>query len=552
MNITLKNISSLHKMRNLADTDVPEIGAVKLFQGERFSYQVAVISPDAEFVSVKVLGDLKDYVKLYVVKDAVMDFPTYGEGDDNYLTKEPGIMPDILVPLEEQNGMIRRLDNTFSTLWVSVCIPENMKAGDYRFTLEFEKIFVRFNHGEEKQVAEKSLDITVMEGCVPKQSTLFTQWFHADCIASAHKAEIFSEYHWELIEKYIKMAAELGINLILTPVITPPLDTAQGTRRPCVQLTDIERKDGKYLFDFSKLGRWISICKKYGIEHFEICQLFSQWGIEYAPNIKVKENGKEEFMFGWHVKAQDASYKEFLQAFIPALIEHLKKEGVFENCYFHISDEPQAVHLENYSYAYNLLKPLIGNAKTMDALSRVEFYEKGLVDCPVCAINHIEPFVEKNPKHLWGYHCCSQWNNVSNRFLSMPLARTRIIGLQIYKYNLEGFLQWGYNFYFSQYSLYEINPYETTSADGAFPSGDAFSVYPGKEGPLPSIRAVVFQEAMQDVEICKMLEAKIGREKTIELIEQEANMKLTFEAYPQDTHFLPNLMQKMKEKILEK
>ena len=134
----------------------------------------------------------------------------------------------------------------------------------------------------------------------------------------------------------------------------------------------------------------------------------------------------------------------------------------------------------------------------------------------------------------------------------MPLARTRIIGLQIYKYNLEGFLQWGYNFYFSQYSLYEINPYETTSADGAFPSGDAFSVYPGKEGPLPSIRAIVFQEAMQDVEICKMLEAKIGREKTLELIEQEANMKLTFEAYPQDTHFVPNLIEKMKEKILEK
>jgi len=552
MNVSIKNISSLEKIRSVDDLNVKEINSVKLFKGERYSYQVVLSSENLSFFKIELESEISEYVSAYIVKDAVMDMVKYPNTiDTNFIADEPGVMPDILVPLEEQKQMAR-IHNGFVTVWINVCLPEDIKPGKYHISCVAETV-----DGQKSKFtpeifrASKNMYITVEDAVVPVQSTLFTQWFHADCVATAHKVEIFSEAHWELLDKYIKMAADSGINLILTPVITPPLDTAYGTRRPCVQLTGVEYIDGKYSFDFSKLGRWIAICKKHGINHFEICQLFSQWGIEFTPNILVKENGEEYFKFGWHVKANDESYREFLEAFIPSLVDCLKAEGVFENCYFHISDEPSKEHLENYTYARNLLKPLIGNAKTMDALSNIDFCEAGLVDCPVCAIDHIMPFVEKNVKNLWGYYCCGQFEKVSNRFLSMPMWRNRIIGLQIYKFNLQGFLQWGYNFYFSQYSLYEINPYVTSCADGGFPSGDSFSVYPGANGPLSSTRAVVFREALQDVELCKMLEAKIGRKKAIEFIENEAGMEITFEDYPHGSEFIPGLMAKIKDIVAE-
>lgn len=552
MNISMKNISSLEKIRSVDDLNVKEINSVKLFKGERYSYQIVILSEDIRFIKIDVESEISEYVTAYIVKDSVMDMAKYNDTlDTNYITSESGVMPDILVPLEKQKKMAR-LHNGFVTVWVNVCLPEDIKPGKYHISCKTEAVDAK-NSKSSHEVFEESKDmyITVENEVVPPQSTLFTQWLYADCIAIVHKVEIFSESHWELIDKYIKMASESGINLILTPVITPPLDTAYGTHRPCVQLTSIEYDGGKYKFDFSRLGRWISICKIHGISHFEICQLFSQWEIEYSPNILVKENGKEHFKFGWHVKAQDENYKEFLEAFIPALIDYLKSEGVFENCYFHISDEPGNEHIENYTYAHNLLKSLICDAKTMDALSNIDFCKAGLVDCPVCSIDHIKPFIEENVKNLWGYYCCSQNEKVSNRYLSMPMWRNRIIGLQIYKFNLQGFLHWGYNFYFSQFSMYEINPYVTSSADGGFPSGDAFSVYPGVNGPLSSTRAVVFREALQDVELCRMLEAKIGREKAIEFIENEAGMEITFEDYPLDSEFIPELMAKIKDIVAE-
>ena len=54
-----------------------------------------------------------------------------------------------------------------------------------------------------------------------------------------HNVPVYSEKHWELIDKYMSLAHDVGINLILTPVITPPLDTAKGTKRTCTQLASV-------------------------------------------------------------------------------------------------------------------------------------------------------------------------------------------------------------------------------------------------------------------------------------------------------------------------
>ena len=98
-------------------------------------------------------------------------------------------------------------------------------------------------------------------------------------------------------------------------------------------------------------------------------------------------------------------------------------------------------------------------------------------------------------------------------------------------------------------SLYPINPYTTTSADKAFQSGDAFSVYPGKNGPIKSIRAEVFFEGLQDISVCRKLEEFIGHDAVVEMIENAAGMCLTFEDFPRNAEFIPNLMERMKEKI---
>ena len=155
---------------------------------------------------------------------------------------------------------------------------------------------------------------------------------------------------------------------------------------------------------------------------------------------------------------------------------------------------------------------LLDGWMVIDALSDYAFYERGLVEHPVPANNHIQPFADHGVPDLWTYYCCAQGVEVPNRFFSMPSARNRIMGLLMYLYEIKGFLHWGYNFYNSGFSRKHIDPFYDTHADYSFPSGDAFLVYPGPDGEAySSLRAQVQLEGLQDLRALQKLEEKIGR-----------------------------------------
>lgn len=194
--------------------------------------------------------------------------------------------------------------------------------------------------------------------------------------------------------------------------------------------------------------------------------------------------------------------------------------------YFHISDEPSQEQFDSYKAAKEVVEKDLEGYQMMDALSDYEFYEKGLVSQPVCAVNHIQPFLEKRPEKLWGYYCTGQYVDVTNRFIVQPGYRTRILGTQMYKYQLDGFLHWGYNFYNAEHSIFPIDPYRCTDAAGAFPSGDPFLVYPGADGePEESLRIMLMDEAMSDLCAMNYLEELAGRDVVMSCIEPEVERK---------------------------
>ena len=513
--------------------------------GQSFSYQIALQTPERVELSAQVESPVAPWVKLYAVVNTVMDVACYSSADDDYITKEPGIMPDMLLPMEGKDALMH-LTNQAGAIWVQVQVPENTPAGRYPVTVKLHAVTLK----EQMDIAS-TMVVEVLGQNLPAQQTRFTQWFYVDCIADVHKVAIYSEAHWELIEKYIALAKSLGLTMLLTPVITPPLDTAVGTQRPNVQLVKMKKQGDRYVFDFTLLQRWVDICHKYGIEEFEMSHLFSQWGLSATPNIWITEDGEEKLMFGWHVPAKSDEYRDFLGQFLPALIAWLKNAGIKEHTWFHISDEPHAEHIENYRYTKELIVPLIDGCTTIDALSDYDFYANGLVEIPVTKNDRIEPFLAHKLPRQWVYYCCSQNQLVGNRYLAQPSYRNRILGLQIYKFGCEGFLHWGFNFYNSRRSLKNINPFMYTGGDQGFPSGDPFSVYPVEGGVVPSLRAVIFQEALQDIEVCRLLESYIGKEAVVDMIDEAAGEPLTFSCYPRNSRYIPDLIRKMLQKIEE-
>ncbi len=493
-------------------------------RGESLSFQLAVRGMESTDSRLYISCNSDFEAQLFRVGYVPSELAAYPTSKcRKYITKKSGLFPDPLFPLDR--GALTVTASEWTSIFVTVKIPNACDSGDKTLLLTVAD--------KERIVDRTSFAFTVLDATLPPQKTEFAQWFHADCIADVHGVKVFSKKHWSLMEKYMRLAGENGITSILTPVFTPPLDTLVGGERTTVQLVSIFKNDTQYDFDFSLLQRFTALARTAGISKIEIAHLFTQWGAGFAPKIIVRENGKTKKLFGWKTKAMSAEYKNFLSQFIPALILELEKEGYDKSrVMFHISDEPSQEHLAAYQNAVEFVKPLVGEYPIYDALSNIEFYKNRLVERPVVSISHIHHFIDAEVSHLWGYYCCAQGEDVSNRFMSMPAARNRIIGLQLYKFGIEGFLHWGYNFYSTQYSKMQIDPYKITDAGKAFPSGDAFSVYPYKDGVIPSTRLIVFKQALDDIRLLSLIEEKIGKTETVALIDKLCGTELTFKEYP--------------------
>ena len=154
---------------------------------------------------------------------------------------------------------------------------------------------------------------------------------------------------------------------------------------------------------------------------------------------------------------------------------------------------------------------------------------------------------------MWTYYCIAQYKDVANLFIAQPSARNRIFGVQLYKYDIEGILQWGYNYYNNQYSTYSIDPYAVTDADGFVPAGDAFQVYPGADDkPQESLRLMVTQQALYDLRAFQWLEQLTDKKFVMELIEGGLSEPIRFDRYPKTDGYLLNLRARVNREIAKR
>ena len=530
MDFKTGQVSSLQRVFLDGRCDLTEHNCDSVLKGERYSYQIAYKSSEKFFAEIVIDSPLSQFITVRSVGNVPSELPVY-ESDCEFCERnEPGLFPDVLFPIENNRVLIKR--QNYYALWITVDLPKDTDAGDYEIKIKLKK--------DGETISENIFGLHVINAVLPEQRLIYTQWFHSDSIANYYKIPVFCEKFWALVESFIKAAVHTGVNMLLTPVFTPPLDTEIGGERLTVQLVDVKLENGKYSFGFDRFIRWVRLAQKCGIKYFEISHLFSQWGAKYTPKIVAEVNGRQKRIFGWETSADSIEYAEFLSAFIPQLIKIICSLGIEKSTFFHISDEPNEDQIESYSMAKRTVAPLLEDFPIIDALSDYSFYESGIINNPIPCTNDIESFIEKGFPHPWTYYCCGQGGKLSNRFFGMPLSTTRIIGFQLFKYGIEGFLQWGFNFYNSQYSLRSIDPFAVTDADSAFPSGDSFTVYPGKSGAIESVRSEVFFQALQDMRALTLLCDRIGKKRTIAAVEADFGI-ITFFDYPRGTEKMLNL-----------
>ena len=170
---------------------------------------------------------------------------------------------------------------------------------------------------------------------------------------------------------------------------------------------------------------------------------------------------------------------------------------------------------------------------------------------PIVCTNHAEEFYGKT-KHLWVYYTGGFANGgLANRKLNCTAERNRMLGVQMYMRDIEGFLHWGYNYWYGPLSQGIADPRtEPGNFSGGSP-GSAFLVYPAANGEcIESIRQRIFYEAVNDMRALKRLETLYGKRNTRRFVTDYFG-EVTFNTHLGDAEHLLTFRALVNRKIAE-
>lgn len=523
-----KIISSLEKVfiDDKIDAFAP-LTHLTALKNERFSFQMIYVDegPDytfevRPFVDLILGGELAEHATVRDVRNVPVDRPVNPEKyDGQYLRTTPGIYPDLLTPLR-YGGRVVPSRNKLRSLWIEI-EPDGSLHGrtELSLTLSYKGVSVT-----------ETVLIDIIPTDLPKHGVNFTQWFYCDCIADYYNLPAWSEEHWKIVENFARLYAKRGRNMIYTPLLTPALNVLPPFERTPSQLVDVTVTDGEYSFGFDKLDRWVDMCDRIGIEYFEISHFFDQHRAAHSAKVYAVVDGSIKQIFTWDTLSDDPEYVRFLREMVSAFLAHMKARGDDGRCYYHISDEPYLEYIDHYTKIKNSVADILEGYPIMDALSDYDFYKTGSVPMPVPTTESAMTFIEAGVEDLWVYYACGQLVGYSNAYVAMPSWRTRSIGMQLYKYNIAGFLHWGYNYYNNRASADAINPYLDLGGEDWVPAGDTFAVYPGNGGvPLESIRSLTMDEAMQDIRAMRLAESYTSHGEVVRAMEAALGREITFD-----------------------
>lgn len=413
--------------------------------------------------------------------------------------KIPGLCPDPLY--DEQTSQIGPMAT--GVFWISLYVPASVAAGLKKGSIQF-SLINRFGYmgwdNPEKFTVDLPFQVAVADVTLkPRENFPVTIWLSADSIWEYYKIEPFSDRFWELAEAYIKNLTDHNINVIYTPIFNI---RAEDLRTPAQFLKVRKTGPDKYEFDFSDVRRWISLAKKHGAAFVEFGHFFSPAPESAAYPQKIYERWDKlgEKLWPSNTPATSDTYRKFLQQFIPQFKAMLEEEQVLDKSLFHLADEPDGKDAINrYRAARQLLRDIAPWMKVMDAMSEPHFATERLSDMPIPSIVTANKFTAAGCP-AWVYYCCGPRDGYIQRLLDTPLWKIRMTGWLFYHLKAQGFLHWGYNYWFKFCTDQIADPFQDAS-NGAWPGmpyGDTFAVYPGPNGPLDSIRWEIFGESLQD------------------------------------------------------
>jgi hypothetical protein len=387
--------------------------------------------------------------------------------------------------------------NETQPVWLTINIPVVTNPGIYSGWVTLTgKIENRPFH------LKKAIAVKVYPVKVEKTSLWVTNWYSAsphnlELIFGEKNIQPYSEKYWEYINMLAAKMAEYDQNVAL---ISP------------LSLSGYKTDDkGHYSIDFTNFDKTVEIFQKQGvigrIEGGHIGGREGGWISKFVVSVPVVEQDSTIFK---NMKITNDTARNFYSTFIPALVSHLKEKGWYAIYLQHLMDEPIPENVDSYIQIAKFIRNLAPDIKFVEACHSKDV--DGMVNVWVPQLDFMDLdysfYHERQARgdEIWFYTCLNPKGEYANRFIELPLLKTRILHWINFRYDIPGYLHWGFNFW-------NQNPYDETTSiqtEGGtiLIGGDAWITYPAKGRILSSIRLEAMRDGIVDYELLKMLRQK--------------------------------------------
>ncbi|GGC48390.1 hypothetical protein GCM10011386_45760 [Parapedobacter defluvii] len=219
---------------------------------------------------------------------------------------------------------------------------------------------------------------------------------------------------------------------------------------------------------------------------------------------------------------------------------------------FYGFDENEPEHFDTMKAVHAHIKsrypdiPIATTSMHIQSLAQLEAVHVDIL------VLHITDGIYNNPfadqlraagKKVWGYISLQPYHPMPNWRIENALIETRVLlSAMAYHERFDGFLYWGVNQYnkgqwetprpISRNTPLKLDMSITTPTEEyKWLHGDGLLIYPGTDGPLSSIRMENIRKGLEEYEYYKLVEAKLGKNATLELAAQVAQ---SMSAYTRD------------------
>lgn len=408
--------------------------------------------------------------------------------------------PDVVGDALEERASVDVPAYAAQPLWFTFHIPKQAKPGTYTGTVKVKADGVT--------QTEYPLTIQVAGASVPdpKDYSFFLDvWAQPETIAQSAGVKLWSAAHWKLIEAYERDLASRGQKVINTTVVDNPwhhqwsLGTRQSqTATPYSSMVNWTWNGSAFAFDFSRWDQYVQTARRAGLG--PDIGAFSMLAFQDGEHLTYTDTRTKATVYE-NVDLGGTRWREAWGAFLPAFQKHLEAKGWLQDAWLSFDERPVNTMTVVRDFVHEVAPTFDTRISVAGSINNEKIASNLSVDWD--ALDSMTPALAEERRkagkvttfYVYG------WPPHPNTLSYSPAVESRMLPWISAQRHLDGFLRWSYNSWTS-------DPFNQPVY--IFTQGDEYLVYPGKTGPMSSIRWEQLKEGIEDFELVAQLRAKDG------------------------------------------